>query len=337
MIKKLGKEIVIVMGYPCAGKSTLVKEYVSQGYVRLNRDDEESSLAKLHAKLEDLIKEGANTQFVLDNTYGKKTQREPLITIAKNYKFKITCVWLKTRIEDAQFNSSWRILEEFGLNIAAPHELLGPEGSKRFQSANHVPVIALFAYKKSFEPPTKEEGFDSIEKVDFERKFKRDFTNKAIFLDYDGTLRELAGTLKYPTDPTEVKLLPNRKEILKKWQDDGYLLIGVSNQSGVEKGKITEVAANQCFEKTNDLLGLDIDYEYCPHHSFPIRCYCRKPLPGLAVHFIRKHKLNPAKCIMVGDSTSDATFAKRSGMQFQWADDFFKDPQITEKTMEKQS
>ena len=44
---------------------------------------------------------------------------------------------------------------------------------------------------------------------------------------------------------------------------------------------------------------------------------------GLGVHFIHKYKLDPSKCIMVGDMTSDRTFAKRLGFQFEWAKDFF--------------
>ena len=33
------REVILLMGMPCAGKSTLVKEYEAKGYVRLNRDD----------------------------------------------------------------------------------------------------------------------------------------------------------------------------------------------------------------------------------------------------------------------------------------------------------
>jgi histidinol phosphatase-like enzyme len=72
------------------------------------------------------------------------------------------------------------------------------------------------------------------------------------------------------------------------------LFLGVSNQSGIEKGDLTEEMAKVCFKKTNDLLGFNIDVRYCPHHSFPIRCFCRKPLSGLGVYLIETYKLNPS-------------------------------------------
>jgi histidinol phosphatase-like enzyme len=56
----------------------------------------------------------------------------------------------------------------------------------------------------------------------------------------------------------------------------------------------------------------------------PITCYCRKPAPGMGAYFIEKYKLNPAKCIMVGDMGSDKTFAARCGFQYADASEFFK-------------
>jgi len=78
-----------------------------------------------------------------------------------------------------------------------------------------------------------------------------------------------------------------------------------------------------CFERTNKLLGVDIEYYYCPHRVPPITCYCRKPQSGLGVHLIETHKLNPAECIYVGDRGTDKTFAKRLGFNYVDANDFF--------------
>ena len=52
---------------------------------------------------------------------------------------------------------------------------------------------------------------------------------------------------------------------------------------------------------------------------------CFKPMPGMGAEFIEKYKLNPSECIMVGDMTSDKTFAKRCGFQFMDAEEFFKE------------
>ena len=89
---------------------------------------------------------------------------------------------------------------------------------------------------------------------------------------------------------------------------------------------MTEEQAIECFERTNELLEVEVDYKFCPHPSYPQICYCRKPMPGMAVEFIEIYKLNPSKCIMVGDSTTDKTFATRSGFQYIEPEDFFKEP-----------
>jgi histidinol phosphatase-like enzyme len=52
-------------------------------------------------------------------------------------------------------------------------------------------------------------------------------------------------------------------------------------------------------------------------------CYCRKPQSALGVYFIEKYKLDPRKCVMVGDQTTDKTFAKRFGMEYVDEKEFF--------------
>jgi HAD superfamily hydrolase (TIGR01662 family) len=327
------KEIVIIMGIQGAGKSTLVNDYVTRGYVRFNRDEMGGDLAKLNTKLEEAIKNN-HTLFVLDNTYGTKESRKAVIDIAKRNKFTIKCVWMTTKIEDAQFNVTSRIFDRFlayNSDLFSPRtmkmarEIYGPDGAKNFKDPSNIPSIALYAYKKSFEEPTADEGFDSIEKVVFNRRpVDKNCTKKAIILDYDGTLRETKSGDKYPKNPDDIVILPNRKEVLARYKKNGYLLLGVSNQSGIEKGDVTEDVVISCFEKTNKLLGFDIPVHFCPHHSFPIRCYCRKPLPALGTYYIKSLGLNPAECIMVGDAKTDKTFSQRCGFQFQAAEEFFK-------------
>jgi histidinol-phosphate phosphatase family protein len=121
-----------------------------------------------------------------------------------------------------------------------------------------------------------------------------------------------------------VVIKPGRAEVLGDLLEDGYLLLGVSNQSGIGKGVFTDEAARSCFRRTNSELGIHIEYVYCPHRVPPSSCYCRKPQSGMGVHFIRKYNLDPAQCIMVGDQTTDKTFAKRLGFQYQSAENFFK-------------
>jgi len=320
------KEIVIIIGIQAAGKSTIVGKYENLGYYRVNRDNLGGNLAKLNEHVEKLMA-SVTCGFVLDNTYGTKESRKAVLEMAKRNGYMVRCVWVKTPIEEAQYNASYRLLKKFVLEGSPRfkvHEILGPDCAKIGKDQVCVPAIAQYAYRKTFEEPDMREGFVAIDHVPFVRApLPPDHCNKAIILDYDGTLRVCKSGSKYPVDPEDVKVLPGRAETLRKYAADGYLLLGASNQSGVEKGDLTHDQVKACFDRTNELLGLSIDYQYCPHHSFPIRCYCRKPLPGMGVYLIEKYHLDPSQCIMVGDSTSDKTFAKRSRFRFMSPEEFF--------------
>ena len=308
-------KIVMIVGFPASGKSSLTEEYIEQGYVVLNRDSEGGKIASLVPKMEALIDGGKDV--VLDNTFGTVAERLQFIDVAHAKGAEITCDWLQTSIEDAQFNACYRMMERVG-KILEPHEF------KAQKSPNLFPPAVLFSYRKKFEKPTVTEGFDTVVKRKFERTFPADWTGKAVFLDYDGTLRDTLSGDKWPSDPKDVYLLPRRKEVLEDYRKQGYQLIGVSNQSAIGKGTLTEQQAMDCFSRTNELLEMHIDVSFCPHSVPPINCYCRKPMPGMAVQHFFLRKLDPRKCIMVGDMTSDKTFAKRSHIgEYVHERDFF--------------
>jgi HAD superfamily hydrolase (TIGR01662 family) len=310
-------DVAMIVGYPAAGKSSLAKQYTDKGYTYLNRDKVGGKILDLVPMLEASLKKGENV--ILDNTFPTIESRKAFIECAKQHNATITCDWLNTSIEDAQFNACMRMMDRKG-------KLLSAEDLKSEKSPNLFPPVVLFKYKKQFEKPTIGEGFDLVAKREFERIFPKSWTGKAILLDYDGTLRDTISGAKWPCHPDDVKILPNRREVLDKYIKLGYMLLGVSNQSGIAKDNPVEKDAIACFERTNNLLGLSIEYAYCPHRVPPISCFCRKPMPGMAVQFFHKYRLDPTKCIMVGDVTSDKTFAKRSHMKFIHADEFFKAP-----------
>jgi HAD superfamily hydrolase (TIGR01662 family) len=309
------KELVIVMGYNAAGKSTYVEQFTLRGYHRLNRDLEGGSLDDLATKADHLLKGGVNT-IVLDNTYATVKSRESIVKVAKANGVPIRVLWLTTSFEDAQLNACLRMVQRTG-------KLLQPEDFKKLNDPNLFPPVALFHYRKEFQKPTTKEGFDKVQEVPFQRQWPAEYKNKAIIVDYDGTLRLSTGQQKFPIELSDIKMLPNRAEVLKAWQKKGYLLLGASNQSGIAKG-VPEAKIVACFEETNKNLGLTIHYLYCKHRIPPVSCYCRKPHPGMGAFFIETYKLNPAECIMVGDMTTDETFAERCGFQYQHESKFFK-------------
>lgn len=305
-------EIVVVMGFNASGKSTLVQEFVDQGYTRLNRDIMGGTIEQQAQHAAKIINKGS---VVLDNTYPTVESRKSIIAVGKRTGVPVRCVWLTTSFEDAQFNACMRMIERTG-------KLLGPADFKQTKDPNLFPPAALFAYKKKFEKPTVSEGFSAVEPRKFVRKWGSEYKNKALILDYDGTLRTSTGKNLWPEDPSEVKILPNRKEVLTTWKNNGYILLGASNQSPIAKG-LPENKAIASFVRTNELLDQDIDFQFCPHSVPPVVCYCRKPSVGMMAAHIWKYKLLPSECIMVGDKTEDRTFAIRAGCKFIHADEFF--------------
>jgi histidinol-phosphate phosphatase family protein len=210
---------------------------------------------------------------------------------------------------------------------------------RALNDSNLFPPVAQYHYRKEFQSPTTEEGFDIVHNIPFVRV--RDptvYTNKALLLDYDGTLRKIKGQdpkakkdasgeklRQFPIDPSEIELLPNRKAVLQRYVAAGYRLLGVSNQSGIGHGIVTRAQVQTCFDATNALLGIPIEYMYCPHNmgAGGIPCFCRKPNPALGVIFIEKYRLDPCQCIMVGDMKIDAGFAASCGFQFVPESKFF--------------
>lgn len=292
------KEIIITVGPPAAGKSTLVKKYIDRGYVNFNRDDNDTSVSQLHQRVKSMV--SALPKIILDNTYLTLAHRKEIVDIAKSSGHAVKVLWLQTTIEQCQFNACYRIA----------------------MGGREVPASALFAAKKMFVEPKLSEGFASIEKIPFTRSLPSEYKNKALILDYDGTVRVHRDGGKFPTLIEHIQIIPGIVQKLQEYKSKGYLLLGASNQSSVGKGDISAEQMDELFKHTNKLLGFDIDVLYCPDASFPIKSYDRKPLPGMGVKHIVKYKLNPAETIMVGDSTSDKTFASRSGFQFIHIDQF---------------
>ncbi|HEY7422627.1 MAG TPA: HAD family hydrolase [Gemmataceae bacterium] len=136
---------------------------------------------------------------------------------------------------------------------------------------------------------------------------------RAIFLDRDGTvIRDPV----YPRNPATVELLPGAAEGLTALKQDGYLLVVVSNQSGIGRGLVTPEEARQVHERFVSLLaesGVALDAaEYC-FHTPERGCLCRKPKPGLLLRAADCLGIDLGRSWMVGDKESDAETAVRAG------------------------
>jgi HAD superfamily hydrolase (TIGR01662 family) len=307
--------MTMIVGPTGTGKSNLVQEYVNKGYERLNRDLVGGQVANLLPALQSFLSSGKSV--VLDNTHLTVADRKVFIEVATRSGATAECIYLDTSKEDAQVNIVSRLIS-LGYNPMDLDAILASKHPNVFPSAAH------FRHFKEFEIPTVSEGFVSVRKVKFERfPQSAEYTGKALILDYDGTLRKTKSGDKYPTSITDIEALPQRAEVLQQYAKDGWLLLGASNQSGVAKNKPSRQMAIDCFKKTNELLGVDIEFEFCPHAAGAINCWCRKPMPGIGIYFVEKYKLDKKKTYMIGDMTSDKTFASRVGIEYKDADEFF--------------
>jgi histidinol-phosphate phosphatase family protein len=311
-------EVVVVMGVQGAGKSSEVDRYLARGYARLNRDQLGGDLDGLVAKLHELLASGQR-RVVLDNTYATRASRYAVIRKAHAHGVPVRCRFLATPIDEAYTNVVLRILDRYG-------KLLGPEELKDLsrEDPNLPPPAAMARWAASFEAPHEDEGFAVVEEIPFVRRVDPHFTGKGLLLDVDGTLRRTKSGEIFPRDADDVELLPGRREVLERWVGEGYTLFFVSNQGGVASGSVTKEAAEAAFARTIDLLGLPVaEVAYCPHPAFPAGCFCRKPLPGLGVSLVHRHKLSREHLVMVGDMDSDQDFARALGARYVHADAFF--------------
>jgi len=312
------REVVLVMGLPGAGKSTVASDLVARGYARLNRDEAGGRLAALLAALDRLVDSGRQ-RIVADNTYVSRKSRGALVERAWARGLPVRCVWVKTSLADAQVNAASRMVARYG-RLLAPEELAV---ASRTDPGAFAPGVQ-FRYQRELEPPDMAEGFTRIDVVPFERRRDPGFTNRAVLFWYDGVVRRSRSGRRTPDGPDDVEVLPGCREVLARCRDDGWLLLGLSWQPEVADGTASADQVGAAFGRTHRLLGLEAETRFCPHGAGPPVCWCRKPLPGLGVELVARHRLDAPRCLYVGRDAGDRTFAARLGFQFRDAAAFFE-------------
>jgi histidinol phosphatase-like enzyme/predicted kinase len=310
-------EVVLIMGLPAAGKSTVAATFVSRGFTRLNRDEVGGSLGDLVPALDRAIASG-NPRVVLDNTYVSRQSRARVIDAARSRNIGVRCLWLDTSIEDAQVNAVSRMLARYG-KLLSPDEMRA--AAKKDVDA-FGPAVQ-FRYQRDLEPPSPAEGFTEIDVATFERVRDPSFTNPALIIWCDGVLSRSRSGRRVPASADDVEVIEDRAPRLRRYASDGWRLLGLSWQPKIAEDVLTAADVDAAFARTQDQLGVAIEVLYCPHPGGPPTCWCRKPLPGLGVVFIQRHRLDPTKCIYVGSGAQDPGFARRLGFQYREAADFF--------------
>ena len=147
--------------------------------------------------------------------------------------------------------------------------------------------------------------------------------NKAVFFDRDGTLNV---DVHYLYRPEDFQWTPEAVEAIEYCHQQGYLVVVITNQSGVARGYYTEAEVQRLHQWMNEELArqgakpIDAFY-YCPHHpqgkvaAYAKECSCRKPQPGMLLQACQEMNIEPVQSYMVGDSPRDVEAGEKAGIK----------------------
>lgn len=140
---------------------------------------------------------------------------------------------------------------------------------------------------------------------------------KALFIDRDGTIIK---DVPYSADPGKIVIYDDAVNIMKDYAGKGYIIVIVTNQSGINRGYFTV----EDLEKFNKVLtgmlesrGVNVNAIYfCPHRPEE-NCRCRKPETGMITAAASDLGIDVKNSVMVGDREDmDGELAHRTGMKF---------------------
>jgi predicted kinase len=276
-------DIVMVMGIPGAGKTRLAQELVARGYERLNRDERGGSLREVAHALDERLAAGGR-RVVLDNTFLSRAVRSHVIETAARHGLAVRCVWLSTPLAQAQVNLVTRLIALHGA-LPSPEEL-------RVLARTTEGVMAPTSQMRTareLEPPALDEGFTAVEEVPFQRAAPQVAGGMGVLVAAPALERagwEAAVAAAEPAAP----------HLVFDWRPDGTpddLDAAVTRLRGVVSGEVSRAV--------------------CPHGGGPPRCWCRPPLPGLALAFAVTRHVELSRCVVIGSGPAHRTLANALG------------------------
>jgi D-glycero-D-manno-heptose 1,7-bisphosphate phosphatase len=144
--------------------------------------------------------------------------------------------------------------------------------------------------------------------------------NRAVFLDRDGTINVEKG---YVHKIEDFEFIPDTPRAIKLLKNAGFIVIVVTNQSGVARGYYTLDTVRRLHSYMDGELarhGTSVDaYYICPHHpqgiigEYAKVCECRKPEPGMLLRAAKDFSLDLASSFLIGDKPIDVEAALNAG------------------------
>ena len=164
---------------------------------------------------------------------------------------------------------------------------------------------------------------------------KKKLMLKCFFFDRDGVLIKNYG---YVYEIEKLKFLKGAINAIKLLNKNKIKVIVITNQSGIARGYFSEKKLLLFHKNINKILmkfnaKID-DFYYCPYHpSAKVEKYkkitnLRKPGNGMLLNAIKKYKLKPADCFMIGDEKKDFLSSTKTKINFQYKKNYSLDKQI---------
>lgn len=140
---------------------------------------------------------------------------------------------------------------------------------------------------------------------------------KVVFLDRDGVINRRMPEHEHVLNWGSFEFLPAVEEGIRILNEEGYVVVVITNQSCIARGQLTEAALNLIHEKMNQALiknnAIISKIIYCPHDDN--QCSCRKPAVGMFLEFEKEMRVDKLNSYMIGDSVSDIKAGTNYGVR----------------------
>lgn len=272
-----GPEVVLIAGTPGAGKTRRVRAYPD--HVRLNRDERGGTLDNLLRPLSEAL--GRGRSVVLDNTYPTRARRNAVVETAWRHQASVRCEWMDVADGDAERNVVIRILDLLG-RLPEPDEI----AALNRKNPSVLPPRALHRFRQQVEPPHEEEGYARLDVIPFARDPGE-------------------GHPAWLVDPVALERHP---DLLRGAIADGARVLVLGFAPGADRTRWIATTEARAAER-----GLDVVADVCTHPAGPPVCWCRKPLPGLAVVLARRAGADLDRATVLVSSSADRALAARLG------------------------